>query len=121
MTQIKVTAVWPESVDEWYGVGVRFEWVGEPPTLPSGRLYANDGSPVAAERRAFEVSLARQVLASPEFAAFFSKPRAITVWANGSDPTPTQARIPSRWSADGYDALSLTPQGGQISWSERDD
>jgi len=102
--QIRVASVRPSVVDEWFGVEVRFDWV-----IPPEKRWTDD------------IDLAHQVAAqivkSPEYAAFYSKPTRVTC-EEYEDGPPRQVTLP-RFQAEDFVDWNFSSTGGWMTASDR--
>lgn len=112
---LRVTAIYPEYVDEWYGVRVNFQWA-RPLDMTAYRQMAQAEEedwfrshpgrmhvgPFPLEKAMGE-HIGREITRSPQWTEFFSK-----------------SRIP-RFTAQGIDNWNFDEQGGTASAGTRDE
>jgi hypothetical protein len=127
--EIKVTRVYPEVIDEWYGVNVDFDWV-KPFDARAFREAVRDEERAwfAAHPREMHVGtfplekaigqhIASRVVASPQWAEFYSKPRSVR--AEEYEDGPTRIVTIPRFGERDFDSWDFNERGGYASASTR--
>ena len=130
---LRVTKIYPEGVDEWYGVGIRFDWAGRfDYDAYKKALRAESKSWFDAHPRQMHVGLwpieekmaehiRREIGRSPEWAEFWTKPHKVRVYDEYADDDEGSSSVVTlpKFSTSDIDQWDVHEQGGNASASSR--
>lgn len=130
---LQVTKIYPEGVDEWYGVAVRFDWAGPFDYAAYKKaLSAESKSWFDAHPRQMHVGtwpleermadhIRREIGRSPEWAEFWTKPHKVRVYDEYADDDEGSSSVVTlpKFSVSDIDQWDVHEQGGNASASSR--
>lgn len=128
---LQVTKIYPQGIDEWYGVGIRFNWAGPfDYSAYKKALNAESKAWFDAHPRQMHVGLwplekkmedhlLREIGRSPEWAEFWTTPHTVRIYDQDDDEGGSSVVTLPKFSIRDIDQWDVHEQGGNASASSR--